>query len=81
MIKFKIDIMEELKKRGYNPLRIKQENIIGQKTVQDIRHGKVTISMIVLDRLCKLLELQPADILMYISDDGSEDKADQVVEK
>lgn len=81
MIKFKIDILNELRKKGYSSTRLRDEKILGQKTMQDIRHGKVTISMIILDKLCKLLELQPADILIYVNDDGLEDETDQMKEK
>ncbi len=65
-IRYKIDIMEALKSRGYSSYRIRQEKIFGQKTVQDFRNGTVVLSQDLLSKLCELLECQPGDLIEYI---------------
>lgn len=68
MIVYTIDILDALKKRGYNTNRIRLENILSQSTLQKIRTGKY-ISIESLDTLCSLLNCQPGDIVAYIPDD------------
>ena len=66
-IKYKIDIMAELKKRGYSSTRIREEKLIGQSYLQQIRHGEL-VSWKTLNTICTLLECQPGDLIEYIKD-------------
>lgn len=67
MIKYKIDILEELKKKGYTTTRIRKDNIISESTLTSIRKNK-PITTATLDIICKLLKKQPGQILEYIPD-------------
>ena len=67
-IKYKIDVMGALKDKGYTSTRIRNEKIIGQSYLQQIRHGEI-VSWKTIDTLCKLLNCQPGDILEYVPDD------------
>ncbi|MGN0710741.1 MAG: helix-turn-helix domain-containing protein [Anaerovoracaceae bacterium] len=67
MIVYKINVIEELKEAGYNSTRILKENILPQSSMQKLRRGE-PISMKTLDTLCKLLDMQPGNILKYIKD-------------
>ena len=67
-IKYKVDIMDELKKKGYSSTRIRNEKLIGQSYLQQIRHGEL-VSWKTIDTLCKLLDCQPGDIVEYIPDE------------
>ena len=67
-IRYKIDIMAALKEKGYPSTRIRDEKLIGQSYLQQIRHGEL-VSWKTIDTICKLLECQPADIIEYIPDD------------
>ena len=40
MIHYKINILEELKKKGYSSTRIHKEHLLSDQTVQSIREGK-----------------------------------------
>ncbi len=68
MLKYKIDILTALKNAGYTTYRLNKENIFGSGTIQKFRTGKI-VSTENLDKLCKLLKCQPADILEYIEED------------
>ncbi len=67
-VRYKIDIMAALKDKGYSSTRIRDEKLIGQSYLQQIRHGEL-VSWKTIDTLCKLLECQPADLLEYVPDE------------
>lgn len=67
-IKYKIDVLAALKEAGYNTSRIKKEKIIGEATMQRLRH-KQSVSYEVLAKLCKLLNCQIGDILEYVPEE------------
>ena len=68
MLRYKFDVLAELKNRGYTSYRIRKEKIFAESTLQKFRTGQI-ISADNLDCLCKCLECQPGDILEYIPDE------------
>lgn len=66
MIKYKIDVLEALKSRGYSTYKIRNDKILNESTVQKLRSNKY-INMENLDKLCILLDCQPGDLLEYIN--------------
>lgn len=64
MIVYKIDILAELKKKGYNSVILREMRPFSQSAMQNMRTGKY-ISFDNLDKVCELLELQPGDIIEY----------------
>lgn len=64
MLRYKIDVMAALAAAGYNTTRIRKEKLIGEASLQDIRNGKV-IGIKYLETLCRLLDLQPGDIIEF----------------
>nr|DAH09577.1 MAG TPA: hypothetical protein [Caudoviricetes sp.] len=40
MVKYKIDVFAELKKKGYNQTRIQRERLLPAQTAQNIKAGK-----------------------------------------
>ena len=67
-IKYKIDILEALKNIGYSQNRIRNEKLIGQATLTQLRHGEL-VSWKTIETNCKLLNCQPGDILEYTPED------------
>lgn len=67
MLVYKIDVIETLKENGYNSTRILKENILSQSAMQKIRQGEM-VGAKTLDQLCKLLDMQPGNIIKYIED-------------
>lgn len=67
MIVYSKNIIEELGKKGYTTYRIKQEKIFNQTQLQQLRDNKL-LTQDNLNKLCKLLECQPGDILEYRKD-------------
>ena len=66
-IRYKVDILAELKKKGYSSTRIREEKLIGQSYLQQLRHGEL-VSWKTLDTICALLECQPGDLVEYVKD-------------
>lgn len=67
-IRYKIDILAELKKRGYSSTKIREEKLIGQSYLQQLRHGEL-VSWKTLDTICSLLDCQPTDLIEYVKDE------------
>jgi len=67
MIKYKIDILAALREKGYSTYRIRQEKILGERVVQQLRN-KEPFSWEVLSRLCLLLDCQPGDLLESVKE-------------
>lgn len=64
-IKYKTDIIADLKNKGFSTYRIRKEKLIGESTLQKIRNGEL-VSWENIDTLCELLDCQPGDILEYV---------------
>ncbi len=75
-IKYKFEVLAELKKAGYSTYRLKQENIFGQQTIQKMRTGEVVYGT-TLEKLCELLNCQPGDILEYVRPNEPEQDGNQ----
>ena len=64
MLNYKIYVLEELKKKGYTTYKIRNEKIISERALQNIRE-KNPISWETLDKICTLLQCQPNDIIEH----------------
>lgn len=67
MLKYTIDILSELKSRGYTTYRIRKEKLFSESTLQKFRKGTV-VSADNINTLCSFLNCQPGDILEYVPD-------------
>lgn len=65
MIHYKIDVLAELKKHGYNQTRIQKERLLPTQTLQNIKCGK-SITLETLNKICIMCKLQPGDIVEII---------------
>ena len=68
MIRYKIDVLQALKNAGYSTYKIRKQNLLFESTLTKIRKNEI-VNTDNLNILCKLLDLQPGDILQYIPDD------------
>ena len=69
MLRYKINILAELKKAGYPTTRIRREKLISEGTVQRIRTGVTSLNMETLDVICKILHCQPGDLVEWVEDE------------
>ena len=66
-IRFKIDVLAALKEAGYSSARIRKEKLIGEATIQQLRHGEL-VSWKTMETVCRLLNCQPGDLVEYDPD-------------
>ncbi len=66
-IRYKIDVMAALKEKGYSSTRIRDEKLIGQSYLQQLRHDEL-VSWKTIDTLCRLLECNVGDIVEYVDE-------------
>lgn len=67
MLKYKMDVLATLKEKGYNTNKIRTEKIMGEAMLQKIRKGEM-VSWSVFEKLCDLLDCQPADLIEYVKE-------------
>ena len=65
MIRYKIEILPALKAAGYRTNKIRTANLMGQATLQQLRHGELA-SWKTIDTVCRLLDCQPGDLLEHV---------------
>ncbi len=70
-LRYKIDVMAALKERGYSSTKIREDRLIGQSYLQQLRHGEL-VSWKTIDTLCMLLDCQVGDIVEYVKDSAEE---------
>lgn len=68
MFVYKFDVLENLKENGYSTARLRKEKLLGENAIQSLRHGEM-VGMKALEKICKLLDMQPGNIIKYISSD------------
>ena len=66
-LQYKADVMKALKEKGYNTNRLRKEKLLSESVLQKLRHSD-PVSWSNIEQLCKLLECQPADLLVYITE-------------
>lgn len=67
MLIYKIDVLEALKAAGYNTTRIRREHLLNESAIQYLREGR-PVGPVPLNQICRLLGVQPGDIIEYRND-------------
>ncbi len=67
MFVYKINVLESLKEAGYSTTRLRKEKLLGENAIQSIREGKI-VGIIALEKLCRLLDMQPGNIIKYVEE-------------
>ena len=63
-IVYKIDVLKELKEKGYNTSRLRKDKLMGEATIQKIRENQL-ISWANLDTICALLDCNVGDVVEH----------------
>lgn len=71
-IVYKIDVLEALKEKGYSSYNLRKEKLLSESTIQALRNKK-QISWDNLEKLCKLLQCQPSDLIEYVEEEQKEE--------
>lgn len=62
-----------LKEKGITTYKIRKENLISQATYQKLRTGEGIIDTRTIEKLCKLLNCQPGDIMEYVEEESEKE--------
>lgn len=65
--KYKIDIMEALKDAGYSSTRLRNEKLLGESYMTQLRRGEM-VSWKAMETICSLLKCQPGDLIEYVEE-------------
>lgn len=69
MLKYKFDVFNLLKSKGYE-LNNSKTRILNGSTIEHLRKSEM-VGLTSLNKLCKLLDMQPGDIIEYIPDEDN----------
>lgn len=70
MIRYKINVLEALKQKGYSTYKIHQDNLLSQSSLTKLRRGDA-VNMATLDKICLLLDCQPGDVIEMVEDSNN----------
>ena len=73
MINYKIDILEELKNKGYTAYVLRKNRYLSETTIANIRAGK-PVTMNALDAICIMLRKTPEEVINFEISDGDKIK-------
>ncbi len=73
MIRFKIDVLEALKNKGYTTTKIRNDKIFSEATLTNIRKNK-PVTTTTLNTICEILKKQPGNILEWVPDLNTENE-------
>ncbi len=68
-VRYKIDVLEALRAKGYSSYRIRKEKLLSERTIQALREGR-GISFESLGRICEMLDCDIPDILIFKQGDN-----------
>lgn len=68
MFTYKIDVLDTLKESGYNTTRLRKEKLLGENAIQSLRKNEM-VGIIALEKICRMLDMQPGNIIKYVEDD------------
>lgn len=72
-LKYKIDILDALKNAGYSSTRLRNERLMGESYMTQLRRGEM-VSWKTVETICKLLKCQPGDIVEFVEDEWKEEQ-------
>ncbi|OUQ46435.1 helix-turn-helix domain-containing protein [Lachnoclostridium sp. An118] len=67
MFVYKFNVLDSLKEAGYNTTRLRKEKLLGENAIQSLRRGEM-VGIIELEKICRLLDMQPGNIIKYVDD-------------
>lgn len=65
-LRYKTDILAELRAAGYNTNRLRKERLLSESTIQKLRQ-KTGVSWSSLETVCNLLDRQPGELIEHVS--------------
>ena len=67
-VRYKFDVLEKLKANGYTTYKLRQEKILGERVIQQLRNGEI-VSWKTIETICALLSCQIGDLVEYVEEE------------
>lgn len=67
MLKYKVDILRELKDAGINTTKLKVDGKLSQAAIQNIRRGEM-VGIKSIDAICTYLKCQPGMVIEWVDE-------------
>ena len=64
-IRYKVDILESLRKAGYTSYKLRKDKLMSESTIQKLRNGEM-VALSNIEIVCRLLKCQPGDLIEYV---------------
>lgn len=65
MLIYKFNVLQALIDSGYNTTRLRKEKLLGENSIQYLRENRM-VGTKALNSICKLLDMQPGNIIEYV---------------
>lgn len=75
MIVYKVNVLSELKKAGYSSTRLRNEHILGERSIQNLRNGGL-VSLDTINKFCAILRCRVEDLIEYVPDEDYQSSID-----
>ena len=67
-LRWKKDILSELKAAGYNTGKLRKEQLLSESTIQKLRNGE-GLAWSNIEIICRLTGYQPGDLIEYVKEE------------
>lgn len=71
MLRYKIDVLEALKKAGYTQYVLRKDKLLGGMDLDKLRRGTV-LGIVGIETICNLLKCQPGKFIEWIPNELAE---------
>lgn len=74
MLRYKINVTDALKRKGFNTYKAKVTKLLSQETLKKLKNEDTNISLESINRICMILDLQPKDLIEYVENEEEKRK-------
>lgn len=74
MIVYSVDVLDLLRDAGYSTYTIRKEKVFTEAQLQNLRNNRM-LTQDALNKVCRILNCQPGDLIEYIPDDEQKKEA------
>ena len=66
-IKYKVDILDVLRKSGYTSYKLRTDKLMSESTIQKLRNSEM-VALSNIEIVCRLTKLQPGSLIEYVEE-------------
>lgn len=78
MLKYKINVYDALKRKGFTTYKAQKTRLISQDGLKKIKEENTDLTLKTINNICMILDLQPKDILEYVETEEDRKKFEKM---